>query len=65
VSCYTIKSFPNPSREKQLTLLAINSIGCISDLIPRRLLMNSGKERSLLLSISGYLVVIDLLKDLC
>ena len=58
MSCYTIKSFPNPSREKQLTLLVIHSTGCILDLIPRRLLMNSREERSLLLSISGYLVVI-------
>ena len=58
MSCYTIKSCPNPSRKKQLTLLAIHLIGCISDLIPRRLLMNSREERSLLLSISGYLVVI-------
>ena len=58
VSCYTIKSYPNLSREKQLTLLATNLAGCISDPIPRRLLMNSGEERSLLLSILGYLVVI-------
>ena len=57
MSCYTIKSCPNPSRE-QLTLLVIHSTGYISDLIPRRLLMNSREERSLLLSISGYLVVI-------
>ena len=35
-----------------------HSIVCISDLIPRRLLMNSREERSLMLSISGYLVVI-------
>ena len=58
MSCCTIKSCPNPSGEKQLTLLVIHSIGCISDLIPRRLLMNSGEERSQLLSNSGYLVVI-------
>ena len=58
MSCYTIKSCLNPSREKQLTLLAIHSTGCILDLIPRRLPMNFGEERSRLLSISGYLVVI-------
>ena len=58
VSCYTIKSCPNPYEEKQLTLLVIHSIGCISDMISRRLLMNSGEERSLLLSISEFLVVI-------
>ena len=58
MSCYTIKSFPNPSREKQLTLLVIHSTVCISDLIPRRLLTNSEEERSQLLSISEYLVVI-------
>ena len=58
MSCYTIKNCPNPFEEKQLTLLAIHSIGCISNLIPRRLLMNSREERSLLLNISGYLVVI-------
>ena len=46
MSCYTIKSFRNPSGEKQLTLLVIHSTECISDLIPRRLLMNSGEERS-------------------
>ena len=58
MSCYTIKSCLNPSREKQLTLLVIHSTGCISDLIQRRLNMNSGEERRLLLSISEYLVVI-------
>ena len=58
MSCYTIKSCLNPSEEKQLTLLVIHSTGCISDLIPCRLFMNSREERSLLLSISGYLVVI-------
>ena len=58
MSCYTIKSCPNPSREKQLTLLVIHSTECISDLIPRRLLMNSREERTQLLSILGYLVVI-------
>ena len=58
VSCYTIKSCPNPFGEKQLTLLVIHSTGCILDLIPRRLLMNSGEERSRLLSILGYLVMI-------
>ena len=58
MSCYTIKSYPNLSREKQLTLLATHLTECILDLIPRRLLMNSGEERSLLLSILGYLVVI-------
>ena len=52
------KKLPNLSGEKQLTLLVIHLTGCISNLIPRRLLMNSRKERSLLLSISGYLVVI-------
>ena len=58
VSCYTIKSCPNPFEEKQLTLLLIHSTGCISDLIPKRLLMNSREERSLQSNISGYLVVI-------
>ena len=58
MSCYTIKSCLNPSGEKQLTLLAIHSTECISDLIPRRHLMNFGEERSLFLNISGYLVVI-------
>ena len=58
MSCYTIKSCPNPYEEKQLTLLVIHSIGCISDMISRRLLMNSGEERSRLLSILGYLVMI-------
>ena len=58
MSCYTIKSCPNLSGGKQLTLLVIHSTGCISDLIPRRLLMNSEEERSRSLSISGYLVVI-------
>ena len=45
MSCYTIKSCQNPSGEKQLMLLVIHSTGCISDLIPRRLLMNSGEEK--------------------
>ena len=58
MSCYTIKSCQNPFGEKQLILLVIHSTGCISDLTQRRLLMNSGKERSLLLSISKFLVVI-------
>ena len=58
VSCYTIKSCLNPSGEKQLILLVIHSIGCISDLTQRRLLINSEKERSLLLSILEFLVVI-------
>ena len=58
MSCYTIKNYPNLSREKQLTLLVTHLTGCISNLIPRRLLMNSGEERSMLLSISGYFVVI-------
>ena len=58
MSCYTTKSLSNPSGEKQLTLLAIHSTGCILDLIPRRLPMNSREERSRLLSISGFLVVI-------
>ena len=48
MSCYTTKSCLNPSGEKLLTLLVIHSIGCISDLIPRKLLMNSREERSLL-----------------
>ena len=49
----------NINKLQQLTtLLVIHSTGCISNLIPRRLRMNSGEERSLLLSISGYLVVI-------
>ena len=58
MSCYTIKSCPNPYEDKQLTLLVIHSTGCISDMISRRLLMNSGEERSRLLSILGYLVMI-------
>ena len=58
MSCYIIKSFPNPYEEKQLTLLVIHSTWCISDTISRRHLMNSGEERSRLLSISGYLVMI-------
>ena len=33
MSCYIIKSFPNPSKEKQLTLLAIHSTGCISPVV--------------------------------
>ena len=44
MSCCTIKSCPNPFGEKQLTLLVIHSTGCISDLIPRRVLMNSRKK---------------------
>ena len=56
MSCYTIKSCPNPSEEKQLILFVIQLTGCISDLIQRRLLMNSGEERSLLLSILEFLV---------
>ena len=47
MSCYTIKNCPNPSGEKQLILLVIHSTGRISDLIPRRLLMNSGEEKKL------------------
>ena len=58
MSCYITKSCPNPSGEKQLTLLAIHSTGCILDLILIRLSMNSREERSQLLSILGYLVVI-------
>ena len=58
VMLHNKKVCPNPSREKQLTLLVIHSTGCISDLIPKRLLMNFGDERSQLLSILGYLVVI-------
>ena len=46
VMLHNKKVCPNPSREKQLTLLVIHSIGCISNLIPKRLLMNSGEERS-------------------
>ena len=44
--CYIIKICQNPSREKQLTLFVIHLTGCISNLIPKRLLMNSGEERS-------------------
>ena len=44
MSCYTTKSCLNPSR-------AIHSTGCISNMIPRRLPMNSGEERSRLLRI--------------
>ena len=58
MSCYTIKSYQNPSGEKQLILLVIHSTESISDLTQKILLMNSGKERSLLLSISKFLVVI-------
>ena len=57
MSCYTTKSCPSPSGEKQLTLLVIHSTECISDLIPRELLMNSGEERSLLPNTSEYLEV--------
>ena len=52
------KKLPKSFWEKQLTLLVIHSTRCISYQIPRRLLMNSREERSLLLSILGYLVVI-------
>ena len=55
--CYITKRCPSPSREKQLTLLAIHLIECVSDLIPRKLLMNSGEEKSLLSNTSGYLAV--------
>ena len=58
MSCYIIKSCPNPSGGKQLILLVIHLTKCISDLIQKRLLMNSGNERSLLLSILGFLVVV-------
>ena len=58
VSCYIIKSCLNPFGKKQLTLLAIHTTECISDLIPRKFLTNSREERSLLSNISGYLVVI-------
>ena len=37
---------------------ACHTFNQVSDLIPRRLLMNSGEERSWLLNISGYLVMI-------
>ena len=57
MSCYTTKSCPSPFGEKQLTLLVIHSTECISDLIPRELLMNSGEERSLLPNTSEYLEV--------
>ena len=58
VSCYTTKRCPSPSREMRLTLLVIHSTECILDLIPRKILMNSGEERSLLSNTSGYLAVI-------
>ena len=51
------KKCPSPSGEKQLTPLAIHSTKCISNLIPRKLLMNFGEERSLLSNTSGYLAV--------
>ena len=57
VSCYITKRCPNPSREKQLTLLAIHLTRCISDLISRKLLMSSREERSLLSNTFGYLAV--------
>ena len=57
VSCYTTKRCPSPFREKQLTLLSIHSTGCISDLIPCKLLMNSREETSLLSNTSEYLAV--------
>ena len=57
MSCYITRRCQSSSGEKQLTLLAIHSTECILDLIPRKLLMNSGEERSLLSNTSGYLVV--------
>ena len=57
MSCYTTKRCRSPSGEKRLTLLVIHSTECISDLIPRELLMNSGEERSLLPNTSEYLEV--------
>ena len=57
VSCYITRRCPSPSGEKQLTLLAIHLIECISNLIPRKLLINSREERSLLSNTSGYLAV--------
>ena len=56
-SYYITKRWSNLFGEKQLTLLAIHSTECISDLIPRKLLMNFREERSLLSNISGYLAV--------
>ena len=58
MSCYIIKGCPNPSGDKQLTLLAIHSIGRISDLFPSKLLMNCREKRSRLLNISRFLVAI-------
>ena len=47
----------SPSGEKQLTLLVIHSTVCILELTPRKLLINSRKERSLLSNSSEYLAV--------
>ena len=58
MSCYITKRCPSPSGEKQLTFLVIHSTGCISNLIPRKLLMNFREERNMLLNTSGYLAVI-------
>ena len=44
--------------EKPLTLLVIRLIGCILDLVPRRLHMNYGREGSQMLSISESLEVL-------
>ena len=57
MSCYTIKRCLSPSGEKQSTLLVIHSTKCISDLIPSKLPMYSGEERSLWSNILEYLVV--------
>jgi len=52
---YITRRCPSSSREKQLTLLVIHSTKCILDLIPRKLLINFGEERSPLSNTSGYL----------
>ena len=45
MSCYTIKSCPNPYGEKQLILLVIHSTECISNLIQRRLFYELWREK--------------------
>ena len=51
------KKLPNSFWGEAVNMLAIHLIGCISDLIPRKLPMNSREERSLLSNTSGYLAV--------
>ena len=57
MSCYITRRCQSSSREKQLTLLAIYSTKCISNLILRKLLMNSEEEKIMLSNTLGYLAV--------